>query len=51
MRTEEFKSAKRASARAAMAYRAVRIDAFNNSHKRQKADRQAREAAELKAKK
>jgi hypothetical protein len=48
MRDEELKSAKRASARAAMADQAARINAFN--HKRLKADRQAREAAELKAK-
>jgi hypothetical protein len=51
MRDEELESAKRASARAAMADQAARIDAFNNNHKRLKADRLAREAAELKAQK
>jgi hypothetical protein len=51
MRDEELESAKRASARAAMADQAGRIDAFNNNHKRLKADRLAREAAELKAQK
>jgi hypothetical protein len=51
MRDEELESAKRASAGAAMADQAARIDAFNNNHKRLKADRLAREAAELKAQK
>jgi hypothetical protein len=51
MRDEELKSAKSASARAAMADQAARIDAFTNNHKRLKADRQVREAAERKAQK
>jgi hypothetical protein len=51
IRDEELESAKRASARAAMADRAARINAFNDKHKRLKADRLAREAAELRAKK
>jgi hypothetical protein len=51
MRDEELKSAKRTSARAAMADQAARISAFSDNHKRLKTERQAREAAELKAKK
>jgi hypothetical protein len=51
LRDEELESAKRASARAAMADQAARINAFNDNHKRLKADRLAREATELKAKK
>jgi hypothetical protein len=50
MRDQELKSAKRAEARAAMADQAARIDAFNDNHKRLKAERLAREAG-LKAKK
>jgi hypothetical protein len=49
MRDQELKSAKRAEARAAMADQAARINAFNDNHKRLKAERLAREA-ELKAK-
>jgi hypothetical protein len=51
IRDEELKSAKRAEARAAMADQAARNTAFNDNHKRLKAERLAREAAELKAKK
>jgi hypothetical protein len=50
MRDQELKSAKRAEARAAMADQSARIDAFNDNHKRLKAERLAREAG-LKAKK
>jgi hypothetical protein len=49
MRDQELKSAKRAEARAAMADQAARINAFNDNHKRLKAERLAREA-KLKAK-
>jgi hypothetical protein len=44
MRDEELKSAKKAEARAAMADQAARINAFNDNHKRLKAERLAREA-------
>jgi hypothetical protein len=50
IRDQELKSTKRAEARAAMADQAVRINAFNDNHKRLKAERLAREAG-LKAKK
>jgi len=44
MRDQELKSAKKAEARAAMADQAARINAFNDNHKRLKAERLAREA-------
>jgi hypothetical protein len=50
LRDQELKSAKRAEARAALAEQAARINAFNDNHKRLKAERLAREAG-LKAKK
>jgi len=50
MRDQELKSAKRAEARAAMADQTARINAFNDNHKRLKAERLAREAG-LKANK
>jgi hypothetical protein len=44
LRDQELKSAKRAEARAAMADQTARINAFNDNHKRLKAERLAREA-------